>query len=166
MTTVKQQANTFHYPIKINLPDVSATTFYAANRIARTYNLCLPTLSEFIRTLEYDPEFREKSQGRSYWLRGKTRIESTGLCRIDYENGTIIPISRAELSGLPAQLCAYSYTGDGPLRLSVHTDYSIAVSAIRVAKMNSSVALVEDDTTKLLAKARDALASLKRDFPA
>jgi len=157
--------NASHYPIKIKLPDVSATTFIAANKIARMYHLRLPTLSEFIRTLEYDPEFREKSQGRGYWLRGKTRIESTGLCRIDYENGTIIPVSSAEHSELPARLCGYSYTGEGPLRLSVHTDYSIAVSAIHVAKMNASVALVEDETAKIIAKTRDALSRLKRDLP-
>lgn len=161
MATVKQPVNTFHYPITIRLPDLKES-FTAAYKIAKRSNRRLPSLSEFIRTLDHDPEFLKESQGHRYWLRDKTRIEHTGFCRIDYEKGEIIPVSRAEHSALPARLRAYSYKGKGPMRLSVGPDGSIVVTAEHSVGMPASVALVEDETARMLEKTRDALARLKR----
>ncbi|MGD0510449.1 MAG: hypothetical protein ABSA33_01280 [Candidatus Micrarchaeaceae archaeon] len=92
--------------------------FEDSKMIATQNNGRLLTLKEFIMKLK-EPDFYEKTKGFRYWLGNEPGLKISGNCKIDYEKGTIEPVSESVWKTLPLEQKAYAWSGNHPLDLDV-----------------------------------------------
>lgn len=79
----------------------------------------LLTLREFLRALK-DPRQYEMFKGDWYWLGDEPGLKANGRCRVDYEEGRLVPVaSKAEWDALPPEEKAYAQKGIGHLAVFV-----------------------------------------------
>jgi len=95
--------------------------FEDSKMIATQNNGRLLTLKEFIMKLK-EPDFYEKTTGFWYWLGNEPGLKISGNCKIDYEKGTIEPVSESVWKTLPSEQKAYAWSGNHPLRRDVRSE--------------------------------------------
>ena len=92
--------------------------FETSKKLAAQNKGRLLTLKEFIMKLK-EPDFYEKTKGFRYWLGNEPGLKISGNCKIDYEKGTIEPVSESVWKTLPLEQKAYAWSGNHPLDLDV-----------------------------------------------
>ncbi len=153
-------------PSPIKTLDICAT-LSEAREIAERMGSRLPTLSEFIRALKYDPKLYEKVKGDWYWVNDQPEFTIPGYYRINYERGSISIVSPFDLKNIPLDERAYVWRCDGMLMLLIKGD-----DASRRLELGGSdifdgvpvaVAVINvSDMEKVMAKGREAIQRLKR----
>lgn len=84
-----------------------------AESIAQERGGRLPTLAEFLTQLNKGPDLRNNTRGNWLWLGDKPGLTIGGLCKIDYEKGTVEQITEREYKVLPYEQRAYAFKGEG-----------------------------------------------------
>lgn len=135
-------------------------TYSNAQAHAQDMGSRLPTLKEFILALREHPKLYEQSKSGVYWLSGEPEANVSGFCSIDYEKGTLIPVSEDEWKKLPdserayvsegrGHMVLYIFSGDGVGRLAVGAlgDDAVAGVALILPLKNPSASMMHESTS-------------------